>query len=290
MPKWKGLILSGGTGSRLYPLTKSVNKHLLPVYDKPMIYYPLSVLMLAEIRDVEIIVNPGDIESFQKLLGNGEALGMNISYEVQDKPRGLADAFIVARKFIGDSNCCLILGDNFFFGNGLKKLLYNQTKKSLGATIFGYPVINPSQFGIIEFKDKLVVSIEEKPKHPKSNYAAVGLYFYDNDVINIAKKVRPSPRGELEITSINQTYLNAKKLQVENLGRGYAWFDLGTHNDFIRASNYIYTLENTQKFKIGCLEEIAFRNNWISKSELLKLTYQMPDNGYSSYLKNIDLY
>mgnify|MGYP001469577528 CR=1 FL=1 len=288
MSNWKGLILAGGTGSRLHPITKITNKHLLPVYDKPMIYYPLSVLMLAGIRDVEIIINPGDEKSFKGILKNGEALGMNISYKVQSEPKGLADAFIVSKDFIRGSNCCLILGDNFFFGNGLGNLLSSQLNKNNGATIFGYPVINPKQFGIIEFdSNNNVLSIEEKPEDPKSNFVAVGLYFYDSHVVNIAPNIKPSKRGEIEITSINQFYLSEKKLRVERLGRGYAWFDLGTHDDFIRASNFIYTIEKSQKFKVSCLEEIAFRNKWISRKELKNLILSMAENEYQSYLKYI---
>ncbi len=287
MNNCKGIILAGGTGSRLYPTTASINKHLLPIYDKPMIYYPLSTLMLAGIREIEIIVNPGDIETFTKLLGDGSAYGISLSFAIQNKPRGLADAFKISKNFIGKSNCALILGDNFFYGNGLKTLLSQLINNIEGATIFGYPVKNPSDFGIIEYDNEKVISIEEKPLYPKSNFAAVGLYLYDNDVIKYADQVLPSTRGEIEITSINQLYLKNSMLKAHNLGRGYAWFDMGTYDDLQSASNFIQNIENIQKFKLACLEEISLKNGWISMKNIQKNINSLPQTPYTDYLKEL---
>lgn len=271
MSKTKGIILAGGKATRLYPITKGVSKQLLPVYDKPMIYYPLSVLMLAGIRDILLISTPEALPSFEQLLGNGRDLGIRISYTVQEKPRGLADAFIIGEEFIGDDRVCLILGDNLFFGHDFYDLLQdavNQTE----ATVFAYYVRDPQQYGVVDFdKDNRVVSIEEKPKHPKSNWAVTGLYFYDNDVVRIAKSIKPSGRGEMEITDVNNTYLKNKKLKVITLSRGYAWLDTGTHDSLLDASAFVRTIEARQGLKIGCVEEIAYRMRFINKAQLLKL-------------------
>lgn len=281
----KGLILAGGSGTRLYPVTKGVSKQLLPVYDKPMIYYPLSVLMLAGIREVLVITTPEDSASFRRLLGNGSQFGINISYAEQPKPEGLAQAFIIGEKFIGKESVCLVLGDNIFFGQAFTPMLLAANAQACGATIFGCKVKDPSQFGVVEFDRNMnVISIEEKPKRPKSEYAATGLYFFDNEVIDIAKKIRPSDRGELEITSVIESYLNKGNLKVSLLGRGFAWLDTGTHESLMDAGNFVYTIEKRQGFKIACLEEIALDNGWITAERIGKLGEEISKNGYGQYL------
>lgn len=286
MPKTKGIILAGGKATRLYPITKGVSKQLLPVYDKPMIYYPLSVLMLAGIRDVLLISTPEALPSFKRLLGNGNDLGINISYEVQNEARGLADAFIIGEKFIGDDRVCLILGDNLFFGHDFYDLL-KQAVDQPEATVFAYYVKHPERYGVVEFdKDNNAISIEEKPAVAKSNWAVTGLYFYDNEVVRIAKSIKPSPRGEIEITDVNITYLKMKKLKVTTLSRGYAWLDTGTHDSLLDASAFVKTIEDRQGLKIGCIEEIAYRMNFISKDELYVLADKINGN-YGDYLRNI---
>ena len=279
----KGIILAGGTGSRLYPATISISKQLLPVYDKPMIYYPLSVLMLADIREILIITTPQDINLFKTLLGDGKQFGVNLSYEIQEKPEGLAQAFIIGEKFINNSSVSLILGDNLFCGEGFTKVL-KPIKQ--GAHLYAYQVSDPENFGIIEFDSNFnPISIEEKPKKPKSKWALTGLYFYDNQVVNIAKDVEPSLRGELEISSINQKYLELKQLSVSTLGRGFAWLDTGTHENLIEASQFIHTIEKRQGYKIACLEEIALNKQWITQAELAKQIHYMGNSSYSEYLK-----
>lgn len=281
----KGIILAGGSGTRLYPITKGVSKQLLPIYDKPMIYYPLSVLMLAGIREVLIISTPDDIDGFERLLGDGSELGIDISYIVQPSPDGLAQAFILGEEFIGDSNACLVLGDNIFYGQGFTPLLKQAVNRQKGATVFGYQVKDPERFGVVEFDDsKRAISIEEKPTHPKSNYAVTGLYFYDNDVINIAKQVKPSERGELEITTVNQMYMQRGDLSVELLGRGFAWLDTGTHESLLEAAQFVETIEKRQGYKVACLEEIALNNGWLTKQQVLKIGQTMSKNAYGQYL------
>ena len=286
----KGIILAGGSGTRLYPSTKVVSKQLLPIYDKPMIYYPLSTLMLAGIRDVLIISTPEDIGKFETLLGNGDHLGIKISYKVQPKPEGLAQAFIIGKKFIGNDSVSLILGDNIFFGHGLTDILkssLNQVKTKNNAVVFGYSVKDPERYGVVQFdKNGKVLNIEEKPTKPLSNYAVVGLYFYPNDVVDIAKNIKPSNRGELEITSVNQEFLNRKQLSVELMGRGYAWLDTGTQDSMINASNFIKTIEDRQGLKIGCIEEIAYLNKFIDEEQLLKIA-NLYKNDYGDYLRSI---
>ena len=287
-PKRKGIILAGGTGSRLYPVTKVISKQLLPIYDKPMIYYPLSTLMIAGIRDILIISTSEDISRFQLLLKDGSNLGLSIDYCIQDKPNGIAQAFVVGRNFIGNNLSALILGDNVFYGTHLNDLLSTAMDRTEGATIFAYHVQDPERYGVAEFdSDKKVISLEEKPKVPKSNYAVTGLYFYDNDVVGIAEKLKPSSRGEYEITDLNQSYLDQNKLNVELLGRGYAWLDTGTHNSLLEASQFIATLENRQGLKVACIEEIAFRNGWISPEELDKIANTMSGTNYGNYLMDI---
>ncbi len=281
----KGIILAGGSGTRLYPLTKGVSKQMLPVYDKPMIFYPLSLLMLAGIRDILIITTPEDLAGFQRLLADGGQFGVNLSYAVQPSPDGLAQAFLIGEEFIGNDSVCLVLGDNIFYGQGFTTMLQDVATRKSGATVFGYQVKDPERFGVVQFDaDHKAVSIEEKPSKPKSNYAVTGLYFYDNDVIEIAKKVRPSERGELEITSINQAYLDRGDLHVELLGRGFAWLDTGTHESLLEASHFVETIEKRQGFKIACLEEIAFKNGWLSTAELFKTANELKKNNYGQYL------
>lgn len=281
----KGIILAGGSGTRLYPITRAISKQLIPIYDKPMIYYPMSVLMLAGIRDILIISTPMDISRFEDLFADGSDLGLNISYAVQEKPRGLADAFIVGKKFIGSDAVCLVLGDNIFYGSGLSHLLQECAQKTVGATIFGYHVNDPERFGVVEFDEKMhAKSIVEKPKHPASNYAVTGLYFYDNHVVDIAKNIRPSARGELEISSINQAYLDQGQLDVKIMRRGYAWLDTGTHDSLHEASGFIATIQKNQNLKVACLEEIAYRMGYISQEKLLELAQPLQKNDYGKYL------
>lgn len=284
----KGIILAGGSGTRLYPITKGVSKQLLPIYDKPMVYYPLSVLMLAGIRDVLIISTPDDIDGFKRLLDDGSQLGINVSYAVQPSPDGLAQAFIIGEEFIGDSNVCLVLGDNIFYGPGFSPLLRKAASQASGATVFGYQVKDPERFGVVEFdKNKKAISIVEKPSKPKSNYAVTGLYFYDNDVIEIAKQVKPSDRGELEITTVNQMYMERGDLNVELLGRGFAWLDTGTHESLIEAGMFVETVEKRQGFKIACLEEIAYNNGWLNKEDLKRIGTELSKNSYGQYLLHL---
>lgn len=281
----KGIILAGGSGTRLYPITKGVSKQLLPIYDKPMVYYPLSVLMLAGIREVLIISTPDDIDGFKRLLGNGADLGIEIEYAVQPSPDGLAQAFIIGESFIGDSSVCLVLGDNIFYGQGFTPMLKEAVGRQKGATVFGYQVKDPERFGVVEFDEqKRAVSLEEKPKQPKSNFAVTGLYFYDNDVIQIAKSVQPSERGELEITTVNQMYLERGDLSVELLGRGFAWLDTGTHASLLEAAQFVETIEKRQGYKVACLEEIALNNGWLTKDQVLEIGQSMSKNNYGQYL------
>ena len=284
----KGIILAGGSGSRLYPITLGVSKHLLPVYDKPMIYYPLSVLMLAGIREILIITTPEDKSSFQRLLGDGKQFGIELKYAVQESPDGLAQAFLIGEEFIGNDSVCLVLGDNIFWGQGFSPKLQKAAAKADGATVFGYEVKDPERFGVVEFDDKMrAVSIEEKPELPKSNYAVTGLYFYDNRVVEFAKRVEPSARGELEITALNQMYLENGTLDVELLGRGFAWLDTGTHDSLLEAATFVETIEKRQGFKIACLEEIAFNQNWLTADQLEEMANPLMKNGYGKYLLDL---
>jgi len=284
--KYKGIVLAGGFGTRLYPVTKGISKHLLPIYDKPMVYYPISVLMLAGIKEILIISTSEDIKSYKKLLGDGSQLGLSFSYVVQDRPEGLAQAFILGEDFIEDDNVALILGDNIFYGQNFSKKLLDAKNSNLGATIFGYHVMDPERFGVVELdNNNNIVSIIEKPNEPKSNYAITGLYFYNNKVIDYAKSLKPSKRGEFEITDLNKIYLSNNNLKVKLLGRGFAWLDAGTHDSLLEASSFVQTIEKRQGLKIACLEEIAFDNKWIDKSLLLKESDKYKNNDYGKYLK-----
>ena len=288
MNNFKGIVLAGGSGTRLHPITKGVSKQLLPIYDKPMVFYPISVLMLAGIRDILIISTPEDIDSYRRLLGDGSNYGLFIRYEVQPNPEGLAQAFIIGEEFIGNSNVALVLGDNIFYGQHFSNNLENATSKQKGATIFGYHVKDPERFGVVEFDSAgNVLSIEEKPSDPKSNYAVTGLYFYDNDVIKIAKSIKPSSRGELEITDINNIYKARGDLKVELLGRGFAWLDTGTHDSLMEAGQFVQTVEHRQGLKVACLEEISFHNKWLSKKLLLKQAESLNKTSYGEYLVKV---
>ena len=288
MSNFKGIILAGGTGQRLYPITLGVSKQILPVYDKPMIYYPLSVLMLSGINEILIISTPEDLPSYKRVLGDGSSFGVSLEYCIQPSPDGLAQAFILGKKFIGNSNVSLVLGDNIFYGENLSSRLKSAVSNLSGATLFGYRVNKPNQFGVLEFsKNGSVISIEEKPEYPKSNFAVTGLYFYDNDVVSIAETIKPSKRGELEITDINNWYLKKNKMKVELLGRGFAWLDTGTHESLIEASQFVLTIEKRQGLKIACIEEIAYHNGWISYADVIKKGESMKQNRYGQYLLNI---
>lgn len=284
----KGIILAGGSGTRLYPLTKAVSKQMMPVYDKPMIYYPLSTLMLAGIRDILIISTPRDLPGFRELFGDGSQLGLNMNYAVQEAPRGLADAFIIGADFIGDDNVAMVLGDNIFYGQSFSKTLRAAAERKKGATIFGYYVKDPTEYGVVEFDDEgRAISIEEKPEHPKSNYAVPGLYFYDNDVVEIARNVKPSARGEIEITSVNNEYLRRGDLYVETLGRGFAWLDTGSHDMLLDAADFVSAFQKRQGLYISCIEEIAYKKGYIDKEQLLKLSEPLAKTAYGQYLKDI---
>lgn len=284
----KGIVLAGGSGTRLYPITKGVSKQLLPIYDKPMIYYPLSVLMLAGIQDVLIITTPEDQAAFVRMLGDGSDFGINLSYAVQPSPDGLAQAFIIGEEFIGDDDVCLVLGDNIFWGQGFTPVLKNAVNRQTGATVFGYQVKDPERFGVAEFdENQKVISLEEKPENPKSNFAVTGLYFYDNDVVEMAKQVKPSHRGELEITTLNQMYMERGDLHVELLGRGFAWLDTGTHESLLEAAMFVETIEKRQGYKIACLEEIAWRNGWLSNEQLMQTAKALIKNSYGQYLSDL---
>lgn len=284
----KGIILAGGSGTRLYPITLGTSKQLLPVYDKPMIYYPLSVLMLAGIRDILVITTPEDQAGFKRALGDGKQFGISLIYEVQPNPDGLAQAFIIGEEFIGDGSVCLVLGDNIFYGHGFSPKLKQAAQRTEGATVFGYQVKDPERFGVVEFDDrKRAISIEEKPEHPKSHYAVTGLYFYDNSVVDIARQVKPSRRGELEITCVNRAYLEQDNLNVELLGRGFAWLDTGTHESLLEAAQFVETVEKRQGYKIACLEEIGLNQGWLAKEQFLQQAEQLKKNGYGQYLLDI---
>ncbi|QQN33239.1 glucose-1-phosphate thymidylyltransferase RfbA [Rahnella aceris] len=284
----KGIVLAGGSGTRLYPITRGISKQLLPIYDKPMIYYPISVLMLAGIRDILIISTPDDMPSFKRLLGNGSRFGINLSYEIQPSPDGLAQAFLIGEAFINGDRCALVLGDNIYFGQSFGKKLANVVERNEGATVFGYQVMDPERFGVVEFDENLcALSLEEKPAKPKSNWAVTGLYFYDEDVVNMARQVKPSHRGELEITTLNQMYLDAGKLNVELLGRGFAWLDTGTHESLIEASQFVHTIEKRQGFKVACLEEISFHRGWLTHEQVAEEAKLLSKTLYGQYLTQL---
>lgn len=288
MKKYKGIILAGGSGTRLHPITQGVSKQLLPIYDKPMIFYPLSVLMLAGIQDVLIISTPEDMPAFERLLADGSQFGINISYAVQPSPDGLAQAFTIGADFIGDDNVCLVLGDNIFYGQSFGAQLASAVSRDSGATVFGYHVTDPERFGVVDFDENgIATSIEEKPAQPKSNYAVTGLYFYDNDVVEIARNIKPSPRGELEITDVNNVYLNRGDLNVNVLGRGFAWLDTGTHDSLIEAGHFVQTIEHRQGLKVACLEEIALQKGWLSKEQVINAGNNLKKTGYGQYLLNL---
>mgnify|MGYP006079849423 FL=1 len=284
----KGIVLAGGSGTRLYPITKGISKQLLPIYNKPMIYYPISVLMLADIRDILIITTPEDQSAFIRMLGDGSDFGVNLTYEIQPSPDGLAQAFIIGEKFIGNDRVCLVLGDNIFWGQGFTPVLKRANNRQSGATIFAYQVHDPEHFGIVEFDDnQKVIGLEEKPNDPKSNFAITGLYFYDNDVVEMAKQVKPSDRGELEITTLNQMYLERGDLNVEILGRGFAWLDTGTHESLLKAAMFVETIEKSQGYKIACIEEISWRNGWLSEQKILQAAKAFSKNSYGHYLQSL---
>lgn len=284
----RGIVLAGGSGTRLYPITKGISKQLLPVYDKPMVYYPISVLMLAGIRDILIISTPDDMPAYQRLLGDGSDFGVNFTYAIQERPDGLAQAFLIGEKFIGKESVCLVLGDNIFYGQGFSGKLCEAAARPNGATVFGYQVKDPERFGVVAFdEERRAISIEEKPRQPKSNYAVTGLYFYDNDVVQIAKQITPSDRGELEITSVNQAYLERGDLNVELLGRGFAWLDTGTHESLLEAGQFVATIEHRQGLKVACLEEIALSNGWLSEDDVHRIGTVLGKNGYGQYLLSL---